>query len=271
MEHTTVMGEHGLRLGPGLGDQLYPPQPVGFLFPQVDVPVDAQPPACACAHWPLHGQARIRDASHAFLDLAALLSRAKPPASTTVTRAGGCIDLSAIANLREVDALFELIDTAASRIPQLQQDMASLAQDFQTTGGWLGDTMASSWANVQAMRPAVRYASVLDEGHRVVAKDWLTADIHQLIATLLRRAIRPLDRLDLSLFAIRVDLDGPRHYELLLRSVGGMLGRTSTLVGESEVFVDDVDRRVRQFRDQVVSVVVSTQEAESMLNGRPGF
>jgi len=268
MEHTTVMGEPGVRQGLALGDMVYPSEPGACLLPHVDVPLEDLSTEGACAHWPLHAEARIRAASNAFLDLAELLFHARPPGSTAVTRAGGCIDLSVIANLHEVDALFEFIDTAASRILLLRQDVAGLAHDFQTTSGWLGESMATSWANVQAVRPAVRYGAVLDEGHRVVAKDWLTADIHQLVATLLRRAIRPLDRLDLTLFAVRVDLEGPRHYESILRSVGGMLGRAGTLVGESEVFVDELDRRIRRFRDQVVAVVVSTQEAESMLGRR---
>lgn len=268
MEHTTVMEKLGVRRGLALGDAVYPSEASGFLLPQVDVPLNDPSPEGDCAHWPLHAEARIRTASNGFLALAELLSQARPPGGTAVTRVGGCIDLSVIANLHEVDSLFEFIDTAASRILQLQQDVAGLAHDFQTASGWLGETVASSWANVQAVRPAVRCGAVLDEGHRVVAKDWLTADIHQLVATLLRRALRPLDRLDLSLFAVRFDLEGPRDYESILRSVAGMLGRTSTLVGESEVFVGELDRRTRRFRDQVVAVVVSAQDAEAMLGRR---
>jgi hypothetical protein len=222
-------------------------------------------PNGTCTHWPLDGEARIKAASRAFRGLADMLARARPPPVAGAMRAGGCIDLSVIADVREVDAFFEFIDTAASRLIQLQQDVADVANDYQTTGVWLGDAMASAWAKVQVIRPALRYASVLDEGHRVVAKDWLTADMQLLIAMLLRRAIRPAERLDLSAPAVRSDLDGPRQYEAVFQSVAAMLDGAGTLVGESTLFVNDIDLRLRRFREQVVVAVVSAHPPEPVL------
>ena len=225
-------------------------------------PAQGAPPERSCSHWPLDGEARIQAASNAFVMLADLLAWARVPVATAGDTASRSMDLELVANIEEVDALFEFTDTAPARIDELRRAVRDLAHEYETASAWLTDAVALGWSSVKGMRPAPRCASILDEGHRVIAKDWLTADMTLLIGWLLRRAIKSLDQMDLSPAAVRSDLGSQRSYEAMLRSVAEMLDRACALAAESVSFLGEIDQRLQLFRQQVTSVISLAQDGD---------
>lgn len=184
-------------------------------------------------------------------------------------RGGDRADLESVVNIEEVDALFEFTDTAPARIDELRRAVRDLAHEYETASAWLADAVAVGWSSVKGMRPAPRCASILDEGHRIIAKDWLTADMTLLIGWLLRRATKSLDRMDLSPVAVRCDLGSQRSYEAMLRSVAEMLDRAGALATESVAFLGEMDQRLHLFRQQVASVVAHAQDVDPAPHATP--
>lgn len=269
MQNTVDLLEPGLLSGLNASDLGHLTGSSSLFQPRRNPPAHDVLPERSCNHWPLDGEARIHAASNAFVMLADLLAWARMPAATPGDTASRSLDLESVANIEEVDALFEFTDTAPARIDELRRAVRDLAHEYETASAWLADAVAVGWSSVKGMRPAPRCASILDEGHRVIAKDWLTADMTLLIGWLLRRATKSLDRMDLSPVAVRCDLGSQRSYEAMLRSVAEMLDRAGALATQSVAFLGEMDRRLHLFRQQVASAVAQAQDVDPAPHATP--
>ncbi len=269
MQNTVDLLEPGLLSGPNASDLGQLAGSSSLFQARRNPPAQGAPPERSCNHWPLDGEPRIHATANAFVLLADLLAWARVPSATLADTASRGLDLELVANTEEVDALFEFTDTAPARIDELRRAVRDLAHEYETASAWLADAVALGWSSVKGMRPAPRCASILDEGHRVIAKDWLTADMTLLIGWLLRRAIKSLDHMDMSPAAVRSDLGSQRSYEAMLRSVAEMLDRAGALAAESVSFLGEIDRRLHLFRQQVTSVISLAQDVDPARHAAP--
>jgi hypothetical protein len=137
----------------------------------------------------------------------------------------------------------------------MKRELATRAGDMETIGEWLANAMEQSWAIVGALAKYPQLADVLGERHRIIANDWLSADMQLLIGRLLRRAIELLEMVDFGAEAVRADLGERRSYPPLLFSASELLDRASDLMAESATLVHDNDRRWRVFGDRVAQLL----------------
>ena len=97
---------------------------------------------------------------------------------------------------------------------------------------------------------------LLGERHRIIANDWLAANM-RLIATLLDRAADILDQVDFTPAALRADLAGPAERR------AAPLGRRARQPCRRPLqrlrrLVNDNERRWRVFRERVATIVESS-------------
>jgi hypothetical protein len=142
-----------------------------------------------------------------------------------------------------------------AEITHLIRDLRTAAEDFIATGEWLANAMQASWDVAAALIDIDGLADVLGERHRIIANDWLAADMSALIARLLQRAADILDHIDFTPAALRLDLAGPRHFAGLLHSAAELVNRAADLASESAGLVNDNEPRWRVFRERVQDIV----------------
>jgi hypothetical protein len=109
--------------------------------------------------------------------------------------------------------------------------------------------MAAQLADIDGL------ADVLGERHRIIANDWLAADMTALSGRLLVRAADLLDRMDFSPVGLRADLAGPRLSAARLYSAAEIIDRAADLQAEGAGLVHDNERRWRVFRARVAEIV----------------
>ena len=214
-----------------------------------------------CMHWPLDGATKIHAASQSLAVLARSWSRIDADTKACNHIIPRCIDVSEVATRAETDLLRLRAVAMSAEIQKIKLCTRALVEDFQKVGEWLARAAGSTWDAAKTVRRTRALASTLDEDHRVVAKDWLAADMNFLIAWLLRQAIKLLDRLELTPKAIETDLIGARCYGDILGSAAGMLDHAAILANESELFVVEMDQRWRTFRDHIARVVALSKDA----------
>lgn len=214
-----------------------------------------------CMHWPLYGATRIHATSRSLAVLARSWDGADSDESAWNHLLMLCMDVGQVAPRAEADPMRLRAAAMSAEIQQIKLGMRALVKDFQKVGEWLARAAGSTWNTAKTVCRTIARASTLDEDHRVVAKDWLAADMNSLIAWLLRQAIQLLDRLELTPEAIETDLLGARCYRDVLQSAAGMLDHAAIFTNVSELFVVKTDQRWRAFRDHIARVVALSKDA----------
>ena len=206
-----------------------------------------------CTHWPLDGASQMLNASHALLVMAdRLVTAGSPPAPARPT---GCIDLHALAREPLGDALSSSIVSVPAELQAHKLALRALADDFEKISVWLARAAESSWDAAKALRQRLGLAGVLGEDQRMIAKDWLAADMNALIATLLRRAVGVLDRVDLTPNAAKADAAGQGSHVPFVRLAAEILQRAAALATQAALFVEEFDKRWHLFRQQVAVAI----------------
>ena len=174
-----------------------------------------------------------------------------PSERTAASPFEGAEDLNDTAALQLDGVLFMEAEGRPAEIAHLLRDLRSAADDFADTGEWLASAMEASWHAAGVLMDVDGLGDLLGERHRIIANDWLAADMASLVARLLRRAADLLDHVDLSPSAVRRDLAGPRRSVGLLHSVAELVNRAADLCSDSAGLVNDNERRWRMFRERV--------------------
>ncbi len=225
------------------------------VWPGASPPLASAEQERSCAHWPLEGAAQIQAAAQFLQVLAEIWT---PDGFLAMPRHAGCIDLDLLASETPSAALAQRLASFPAQMQAQKLALRALADDFAKISAWLAKAAGYSWDAAKDVRQKLGLAAALGESHRVIAKDWLAADMNALIATLLRRAVGVLDRVDLAPGAINTDLAGQRAFGPFIRLASDMLERAAALAREAALFVDEFDRRWHQFRQQAaVAVAVS--------------
>lgn len=198
------------------------------------------------------GQAReIQRYSRALKALAAHWSKVQPSDHGVPSPFAGAEDLNPPGLASESGFLFMEGEEEPAEIGQMKRELATRAEDMEAVGGWLANAMEQSWAVAGALARYSQLADLLGERHRIIANDWLSADMQLLVGRLLRRADDMLDQIDFDAEAVRADLAGERRYASLLFSASELLDRASDLMAESAALVHDNDRRWRVFGERL--------------------
>ena len=178
-------------------------------------------------------------------------STSNPSSAPALSPYAGADDLNDPAALQLDGVLFMEGDGEPAEISHLIRDLRSTAEDFIATGAWLANAMQASWDVAADLIDIDGLADVLGERHRIIANDWLAADMSGLIARLLHRAADILDHIDFTPASVRSDLAGPRRFAGLLHAAAELVNRGADLASESAGLVNDNERRWRVFRERV--------------------
>lgn len=235
-----------------------------------DLPADEPGPDRICMHWPLNGAPKIQALSRSLAVLAGHWAGAHADAKSWNHLLPRCIDVEQAGPQAESDVLRLRATAMCAEIQRIKLLTRSLVEDFQKIGEWLARAAGSTWDAGKTVRRALSLASTLGESHRVIAKDWLAADMNSLVAWLLRQALKLLDRIEMTAEAIVADLVDTRVYGDILQSAAEILDHAAAIANESELFVQDFDRRWRSFRDQIATVVALSKDALGAREGSEG-
>jgi hypothetical protein len=181
-------------------------------------------------------------------------SAATPSHAPALSPFAGADDLNDLAALQLDGVLFMEGEGEPAEITRLVRDLRSTAADFAATGDWLAAAMQASWDVASALVDVDGLGDVLGERHRIIANDWLAADMSALVARLLTRASEILARVDFTPHALRADLAGARRAPDVLHSAAELVNRAADLCSESAGLVNDNERRWRVFRERVVAL-----------------
>jgi hypothetical protein len=166
----------------------------------------------------------------------------------------GADDLNDAAAIQLDGVLFMEGEGRPAEISGLIRDLRMRAEGYAATGQWLANAMRASWALGATLIDAEGLADVLGERHRIIANDWLAADMSSLVARILERAADMLDHVDFTPSALRTDLAGNRRTPRLLYSAAELINRAADLSSESAGLVNDNERRWRVFRQAVTEI-----------------
>jgi hypothetical protein len=179
---------------------------------------------------------------------------AEPSTKPPLSPFAGADDLNDPAALQLEGVLFMEGEGEPPELTHLIRDLRTTAEEYAGTGDWLANAMQASWDIAAALADIEGLEDVLGDRHRIIANDWLAADMSGLIARLLARGADILDKVDYSPTALRVDLAGPRRSAALLHSAAEIVNRAADLCSDSAGLVNDNERRWRTFRRQVTSI-----------------
>ncbi len=248
------------RHAPRITDQRNLPHLDGFM--QLSFGRRAHDPdhARVCPHWPLDGPARIRATCTALLELALVWDHAGFDHELTQNLTAGCIDVSTWDSSVPADIRSLQWAGLPDRIAVLRRTVQEHMQEYSRVAAWLGETVRTTQLAALAVKHPVSSSGVLRDDQRLIAKDVMASDLNALVARLLGQALQVFDRLDQSPEALLLDLAGARRYGTVLLRTAEMLDRVGTLAQESTQFVDDADRRLRAFRQQVAVVATMSRQ-----------
>jgi len=173
----------------------------------------------------------------------------------------GAEDLNDPVALQLEGVLFMEGEGEPAELTHLVRHLRSTADDFTAIGEWLANAMQASWDVAAALIEIDGLGDLLGERHRIIANDWLAADMQTLIARLLRRAADMLDHIDFKPSALRADLAGERRCVGLLHSAAELINRAADLCSDSAGLVNDNERRWRVFRERVAEIVRDPADA----------
>ena len=182
-------------------------------------------------------------------------STAVPSTEPALSPFAGTEDLNDPAALQLEGVLFMEGEGEPAELTHLVRHLRSTADDFAATGEWLHHAMNVSWDVAAALIDIDGLGDLLGERHRIIANDWLAADIQTLVARLLRRAADILDHIDFTPAALRADLAGPRRAAGLLHAAAELINRAADLCSDSAGLVNDNERRWRVFRQRVSEII----------------
>ena len=217
-----------------------------------------------CTHWPLNSVTQIQAAGAALRSVLELWDRAADLSGASRDSRSGCLDPSVAVDDMRGDVLMLRAAVVPDSVQRLKLAVSTLAEDFEKISRWLGKSAQDTCDVTKVTEHAYTKLSILRDDHRVIARDWLGADMNALIAWLLNRAVGVINRLDLSPDAIAADLQGTGSYKPAIESAAAMLERAATLAAETELFVDNFDRQWRGFRDQMASVIAMSPAATAL-------
>ena len=206
-----------------------------------------------CAHWPLDCVTRIHHASHALRVVSERLAGAGSRPVAALYHQTGCIDVETSSSDPSAEGVLLRVAALPAEIQTHKLALRALADDLTRVSGWLARACGSSWDAAKVVRQKLGVTGVLGDDQRVIAKDWLAADMTALISTLLRRAVGVLDRVELTPAAISADVAGQRSYTLVVQLAAEMLERAAALATQSALFVEDFDKRWHLLRQQISS------------------
>ena len=133
-----------------------------------------------------------------LLALADRWSQIEPSDRSVLSPYEAAEDLNAPDAVQLDGVLFLEGEKRPAEITALIRDLRTLADDALATGTWLATAMQASWDMAAALTPIEGLAEVLGERHRIIANDWLAADITMLTGRILHRAADLLDGIDFS-------------------------------------------------------------------------
>jgi hypothetical protein len=183
-----------------------------------------------------------------------------PSTTTPLSPFAGAEDLNDPVALQLDGVLFMEGEGRPAELTNLIRDLRLAADDFVGTGEWLANAMRASWDVAAALIDVDGLGDVLGERHRIIANDWLAANMSTLIAQLLHRAADILDHIGLTPAAVRLDMRGPRRSPGLLHSSAELVNRAADLCSDSAGLVNDNERRWRIFRERVQEIVGADQD-----------
>ena len=205
--------------------------------------------ACICGHWPLDAPEHIRAVA---LDLQ-VLSKAWDGAHDLLE--GGASGSHACRDVAVIpldDLQYDVLLFQAALVPDsvlaIVRALSALERDFGSVKEWLVRSARDACLAKEGAHVGV---TVVRDDHRVIARDWLAADMNAMIAWLLRRAIRTLVRLDLSPDAVRADILGARKYQGVMRAVAAILERAALLALQSAAHVEGFNHQWLELRAHV--------------------
>jgi hypothetical protein len=182
-------------------------------------------------------------------------STAEPSPQVAASPFAGTEDLNDPVAVQLDGVLFMEGEGAPAELTHLVRQLRSTADDFTAAGQWLAHAMQASWDLATGLIDIGGLDDLLGERHRIIANDWLAADLQALIARLLLRAADILDHVDFTPKALRDDLAGARRSSGLLHSAAELVNRAADLCSDSAGLVNDNERRWRVFRQRVAAIV----------------
>ena len=182
-------------------------------------------------------------------------SQAQPSSRRPFSPYEGAEDLNDPAALQLEGVLFMEGEGRPPEVALLVHDLRATAERYAGTGDWLGTAMKASWDMAVGLMEFDELADLLGDRHRIIANDWLAADMSVLIARILDRAADLLDHVDFTPAALRTDLAGSRRTPGLVHAAAEMINRAADLCSESAALVNDNERRWRLFRERVAEIV----------------
>jgi hypothetical protein len=180
---------------------------------------------------------------------------ATPSSEPALSPFAGTDDLNDPVALQLDGVLFMEGEGEPAEITHLVGHLRATADDFEAGGKWLADAMAASWEVANTLTSIDGLGDLLGERHRVIANDWLAANMQSLVARLLHRAADILDHIDFTPAALRADLAASRHTVGLLHSTAELINRAADLCSDSAGLVNDNERRWRVFRERAASIL----------------
>lgn len=199
--------------------------------------------ACVCGHWPLDGASQIQKAAFGLREISRSWDAAEQ--LLEASSQAGCLDVTVVPL---DDVQLDILLLQAAQLPDsiyaIVRSLSGLARDFASVKDWLTSAaQAASQNKLGAHAQAYERTAPVHDYHRVIARDWLGADMNASIAWMLGRAGRVLGSLDLSPDAVRSDLLGVRVYQAALLAAAAIVERAAALAQESEAYVEDFNHR----------------------------
>ncbi|HEY6533231.1 MAG TPA: hypothetical protein VIY72_13060 [Acidimicrobiales bacterium] len=179
----------------------------------------------------------------------------EPTGPSAASPYAGADDLNDPAALQLDGVLFMEGGARPVELDRLVRDLRGLAEDYTSTGAWLGEAMQASWSVAGELAAIDGLEDLLGDRHRIIANDWLAADMSALVGRILMRAADLLDQVELAPDAVRVDLASRRRVPAVLHSTAEMVNRAADLCSESAGLVNDNERRWRVFHGRVVEML----------------
>ena len=205
--------------------------------------------ACICGHWPLDAPGHIQAAA---LDLQALSKAWDGAHDLLEGGASGSHACRDVAVIPLDDLQYDVLQFQAALVPDrvlaIVTALSALERDFGSVKEWL---VSSARDACLAKEGAHVGLTVVRDDHRVIARDWLAADMNAMIAWLLRRAIRTLTRLDLSPDAVRADIFGAHQYQEAMLAVAAILEHAALLAQQSAAYVEGFNHQWLELRAHV--------------------
>jgi hypothetical protein len=150
---------------------------------------------------------------------------AVPSTESPLSPYAGAEDLNDSAALQLEGVLFMEGEGTPAELTHLISDLRNTADEYAQTGDWLANAMRASWDIAAALVDITGLEDLLGERHRIIANDWLAADMSGLIARMLVRAADILDKTDFTPAVLRADLAGSRRAASLLHSTAEIINR----------------------------------------------